>query len=255
MKQLFTFILLLLIGQNLLSQQHVIVKVNDAQKNKAISYALVQNRMENFKIICNEEGYGIVPVKDSSLLKITAIGYEDYFHFMIHAEEVDTINILLKNKTYELGEFVVNPYPTIALFKKAVADLELPDTNMVSANLYMVPNLKGYAAQAKEYEGGSFLTIGLGSPISGIYNLVSKRAKSERKLKKLQWADNKNEVIAKRYNKDYVRQLIGLKKIEEIEAFMDYCQPGYSYILASTDYELACYVLNCYQSFLLKETD
>ncbi len=253
MKQLFTIILLLLIGQNLLSQEHVIVKVNDRQKNKAISYALVQNRMENIKIICNEDGYGIVPVKDSTLLKITAIGYEDYFHFMIHIEEVDTINILLKSKTYELGEFVVNPYPTIALFKKAVADLELPDTNMVSANLYMVPNLKGYAAQAKEYEEGSFLTIGLGSPISGIYNLVSKRAKSERKLKKLQWADNKNEVIAKRYNKDYVRQLTGIKKLKEIEAFLEYCRPGYDFILASTDYELACYVLNCYQSFLLNQ--
>lgn len=255
MQKLFTLVLLLLMGQNALSQEHVIVKVKDGQENKAISYALVQNRMENFKIICDEKGYGIVPVKDSTLLKITAIGYEDYFHFIIHSEEVDTINVLLKSKTYELGEFVVNPYPTIALFKKAVADLELPDTNMVSANLFMVPNLKGYAAQAKEYQEGAVFTIGLGSPITSIYNLVSKRAQSERKLRKLQWTDNKNEVIAQRYNKDYVRQLTGLKKIKEIEAFMEYCQPSYDFILASTDYELACYVLNCYQSFLLIQTD
>lgn len=255
MQKLFTLVLLLILGQNLFSQEHVIVKVNDAQNKKAISYALVQNRTGDFKIICNEEGFGIVPVKDSTLLKITAIGYEDYFHFIIHSEEVDTINVLLQNKTYELGEFVVNPYPTVALFKKAVADLEFPDTNMVSAHLFMVPNLKGYAAQAKEYEQGAVITIGLGSPITSIYNLISNRAKSERKFKKLQWTDHQSEVIAKRYNKEYVRQLIGLKKNNEIAAFMEYCQPEYDFILASTDYELACYVLNCYQSFLLNQTE
>jgi hypothetical protein len=237
------------------SQNHVVVEVSDIKTGKGISYSLVQYRMENFKIICDESGRGVIPVQDSTLLKISAIGYEDYFHFIIHSEEVKPIQVSLKQKTYELNEFVVNPYPTRMLFKKAIADLDLPDTNMISPNLFMDPRLKEFSAQAKEYQGGDFVSLSLGSPISSIYNLVSKRAKSERKLKKLKWADNKSEVVAKKYNKAYVEQLLGIKELKRIEAFMEYCQPSYEFILASTDYELACYVMNCYQSFLLNEVD
>lgn len=251
MKPSRIILLFLFFGQQLMSQEHIAIKVTDNKTKEPISYALVQNRMNNVSIIVDEQGFGYIPVGDSTLLKTSAISYEDSFHFVFKCEDSDTINIQLKHKTYELKELVVHPYPTRILFKKAIADLHIPDTNAVSANLFMVPNLKGYAEQSKSYAHGDVITIGLGSPISGIYNLVSRRERSKRKLQKLQWNDNRQAYIQKRYNRTYVEQLLGIKKLKEIEAFMKYCQPDYEYLLASTDYELACYVLDCYQSFLL----
>lgn len=255
MKQICTFLIILFAFCSSMAQEHVPVKVIDDQTKKPVSFAVVQNRMMDLTIICNENGNGVIPVKDSTLLKISAISYEDYFRFIIHAEDVDTIRIHLKHKTYELKELVVHPYPTRILFKKAIADLDIPDTNSVSANLFMVPNLKGLAEQSKEYQEGDVVTIGLGSPISGIYNLVSRKERSKRMLRKLQRNDAKTDYILKRYNKNYVEQLLGIKELKKIEEFMEYCQPDYDFLLAATDYELACYVMNCYQSFLLNQTD
>ena len=250
--QKLLFLLVLMSGtQQLFSQNYLFVKVSDEETNAAVSYALIQNRSHPQKIVSNEWGESRIPITDSTLLKISAISYEDYYYFIPNAEDVDSLKVLLKHKTYELSEFVVNPYPTVTLFKKAIADLDLPDTNMVSANLFMVPNLKGYAEQAKDYQEGAVFTIGFTSPISGIYNLVSKRAKSERKLKQLLATDRKHEVIHKRYNEDYVRQLTGIQELKKIAAFMEYCRPSMQLITSATDYELACFVLNCYQSFLL----
>lgn len=231
------------------------MKVKDAETQKAVSYALIQNRNHPQKIVSNELGEAQMGVYDSTLLKISAISYEDVFRYIFLAKEVDTLQILLKHKTYELNELVIHPYPTRMLFKKAVANLDLPDTNVISANLFMVPNLKGYAEQSKTYHQGDFLTVSLGSPITSIYNLVSKRERSKRKLQKLQWQDDQQAFIYKRYNEEYVRQLLGIKKIDKIEAFMEFCQPSYSFLLAANDYELACYVLNCYESFLLNQLD
>jgi len=255
MKYFLSFVLFIVILPQLFSQQQIILNVMDAQTMKPVSYALIQNRSRPQKIISNEWGKAKFNVSDSTLLKISAISYEDFYRYILNVDEVDTLNILLKHKTYELNELVVHPYPTRMLFKKAIADLELPDTNNISANLFMVTNLKGYAEQAKNYQEGDLVTISLGSPITGIYNLFSKREKSKRKLGKLQWEDEKKAFILKRYNKDYVKQLLGLREMEKIEAFMNYCRPDYNFLLAANDYELACYVLDCYQSFLLNQAD
>lgn len=255
MKQLFIFLVFIFFTHQLLAQFHAPIKIIDYETKKPVSFAMVQNRMADVSIVCDAEGFGIIPVKDSTLLKISAISYEDYFRFIIYSEELDTIKIIMKHKTYELKELVVHPHPTRMLFKKAIADLMIPDTNSVSANLFMVSNLKGYSEQAKSYQESDFITISLGAPITGMYNLLSKREHSKRKLKKLQWNDTKAHYIQKRYNKTYVEKLLGIREMKKIKAFMEYCQPEYDFLIAATDYELACYVLNCYQSFLLNEPD
>jgi len=255
MKILYVLLLFLLLGTPLFSQQTIILNVKDAETGEAISYALIQNRSHPQKIVSNELGEARLNISDSCLLKISAISYESAFRYILKAEEVDTIQIFLKHKTYELNELVIHPYPTRMLFKKAVANLDLPDTNAISANLFMVPNLKGFAEQSKTYQHGDFITVSLGSPITGIYSLVSKRERSKRKLQKLQWEDDKQAFVHKRYNEDYVRQLLGIQEMEKIKAFMEYCQPAYTFLLAANDYELACYVLNCYESFLLNQVD
>jgi len=197
--------------------EHTPIKVLDQQTQKPVSFALVQNRMVDIAIVCNEEGNGIIPIADSTLIRVSAISYEDYFQFIIRTEDIDTIKVYLKPKTYELKELVVHPYPTRMLFKKAIVDLDIPDSNAVGANLFMIPNLKGIAEQSKEYQNGDVITIGFGSPISGIYNMANRRERSKRKLQKLKWNDSRIAYIQKRYNEEYVKQLLGLKKIKKKE--------------------------------------
>jgi hypothetical protein len=251
MKAFITFLFLLFVSFENLAQEYIILKVIDETTQKPVSYAMIQNRTNDLTVVCDEYGLGSIAITDSTLLRISAVSYEHYFHFIIKLSRVDTVKILLKQKTYQLKEVVVHPYPTRILFKKALADLDITDSGSVSANLFMVPNLKGYDEQLISYEEGRFLTIDLGSPITGLYNLLNKRERSKRKLQKLQWEDLQSVYIFKRYNKEYVKQLLDIKKIKELEAFMEFCKPDYELLLASTDYELACYVLDCYQSFLL----
>jgi hypothetical protein len=237
------------------AQNYLTIKVLDEQTQEAVSFALIQNITLEKAFICNEEGYGLIEIHDSTLLKISAISYEHYFHFVLNTNEEDSIKILLKHKTYALKELVVHPYPTRLLFKKAFANLELKDTNAVSPNLFMATNLKGIAEQSKVYAPGDFITLTFDAPVSGIYNLVSRRENSKRKLHKMLWSDTKKAYVERRYNRKYLQQLLAIKEIQKLEEFMEFCQPTYEFILASTDYELACYVLNCYQSFLLNQQE
>jgi len=255
MRSFLIFWYLFFITPFLISQNHIVVQAYDEDSGDAVSFAVIHNRMMEVSIICDNNGWGIVPIKDSTLLKISAVSYQDYYHFITFYEEKDTLKIALKHRTYDLKELVVHPYPTRILFKKAIANIELPDTNFISPHLFFIPNLKGLAEQSKAYEQGNLVSISLGSPITGIYNMLNRKERSKRKLQKLEWNDAKSAFIQKRYNEEYVYRLLGIKKMKQIEAFMEFCQPDYEFLLACSDYELACYVLNCYQSFLLNQEE
>ncbi len=237
------------------SQSVVHFRIKSEIDQLGISYAMLNDRTNNIKFVANEEGGANTFLQDSTLLRISAISYEDQFYLYRSSSHQDTVDIFLKAKIYELKEFVLNPYPTVMLFKKAIADLQLEDSSSVMANLQMMESLKPFAVSPDHFHGQDILTVSFTSPISLLYNSFSKRAKSEKKLASLTQSDNRANIMKQKYNRELVKRLTGLKEGEKLEDFLEYCEPSFEFILKSSDYEVAMLIIKRYEIFLLNHSE
>ena len=57
------------------------------------------------------------------------------------------------------------------------------------------------------------------------------------------------ETAGKRYNKEVVSHITGLKDEDQIRKFMEFCALQIKFILESTDYELYAAILGCYKEY------
>ena len=75
------------------------------------------------------------------------------------------------------------------------------------------------------------------SPITAIYNLVSKEGKSLRKLKKIQEEEEFLKQVEYKYNNDILERTTGLKGIELYE-FISFCNFNHKFLLKASEYEI-----------------
>ena len=237
------------------SQSVVHFRIKSEIDHLSISYAMLNDRTHNIKFVANESGEANLLLRDSTLLRISAIAYEDQFYLYRSARHQDTVAISLDARVYELKEFVLNPYPTVMLFKKAIVDLQLEDSSSVMANLQMMESLKPYAISPDHFNSQDVLTISFTSPISLMYNSFSKRAKSEKKLQTLTQSDRRANIMKQKYNRELVKKLTSLIEGEKLESFLDYCEPSFEFIMNSSDYEVAMLILQRYEIFLLNHSE
>lgn len=255
-KSFFILLLFLLFGSFSVPGQNVVhFKILSSVDGLPISYAMIENRTENSRFLSDEMGAMDMAIQDSTLLRISALSYQDHFVLYQSAMNEKEIEIRLLPRVYELEEFVLNPYHTIALFKKALLGLQIEDSNAISAQLFILESLKPYELQPEDFQGQDVLTLGLGSPISALYNLTSKRAKSQRKYQKLMHSDYNVSMMQQKYNKQIVMKLTALEEGEVLDKFMEYCEPSLEFILRSSEYDVALLILQRYDTFLLNPTD
>ncbi|NPD86997.1 hypothetical protein HNS38_19755 [Lentimicrobium sp. L6] len=247
----FLLTIISLLALNGSSQSVVHFRIKSEIDQLAISYALIYDRTHNIKFMANDNGEAKLFLQDSTLVRISAIAYEDQFYLYSNSHHQDTVELFLSSKVYELKEFVLNPYPTVMLFKKAFADLQLEDTNSIAANLMMLESLKPYAISPDHFNSQDVLTVSFTSPISLLYNSFSKRAKSEKKLQSLTQSDNRANIVKQKYNRELVMKLTGLKEGKYLEDFLVYCEPSFNFVLESSDYEIAMLIQHRYEIFLL----
>lgn len=252
---LIILVFFLLGSLSVMGQNVVHFKILSSVDGQPVSFAMIEDRTQNTKFLSDDKGEMDMAIQDSTLVRISALSYHDHFVFYRSGNSDKAIEIKLLPQVYELEEFVLNPYHTVALFKRAVLELQLVDSNAISAQLFLLGSLKPYELQAENFQSQDVVTIGLGSPISAIYNLTSKRAKSQRKYRKLMHSDYNVSLMQQKYNKQIVMKLTALEEGEELDKFLEYCEPSLEFILRSSEYEVALLILKRYDTFLLNHSD
>lgn len=250
MKQILLGVLLLFtISLFAQSDELIHFRVINSTDKQEISFAKIADRTENSQFLCDEKGDAFITISDSSIIKISAIGFHDYYYFHKADQMISSLTIPLIPKVYELEEYTMAPYPTVALFKHAFENLYIEDTSAMIANLFPFGMIKPIVVN--DLNAQDAVSVSFTSPISGIYNMFSQRAKSTKKLKQLKRLDHYNLKVYKRYNPMIVERITGVTEPEILAELMEFCKPSDNYILAATDYEIAVFVLNCYERFLI----
>ena len=225
--------------------------ITNSSNGKAVSFARIIDRTHNIQYLADELGNRDLYLVDSTLIKVSAIGFHDFYY--LSTNQADTVFVKLLPKVYELKEFAISPYPTIESFKKAFENMNLEEENVVAFNLLPIELMRPKKAIRTDYQNQDMVSISVSSPISALYNLYSKRAKSARKLKQLKRQDFQEKQFIKRYNKEIIRMLTGIQNEDRLEKMMDTCSPSHSFIMNASDYEIAIYIINCYENFLKSE--
>jgi hypothetical protein len=155
------------------------------------------------------------------------------------------LDVRLEQDTVGLEEIVIYPWPaSYKQFKEDFLELEVGDP-LANLNLQL-PSMKDISAMSKTPGEPGQIGIYSGSgPVSILYDQFSKEAKS----RKLYAEVVRKESSEKRYNRAVVMKITGLKKEEEISAFMKFCPIDTKFVLQSSDYDLYLAIRNCFAEF------
>lgn len=179
-----------------------------------------------------------VDVKDT--IKISVLGFESQ---RIIGEQVPTV-IYLTPKNYELEEFTVLPYKDYEEFKEAFINLDLPDSS-----LKMNPHLFMFGEEMFLYRAANNSGITIEGPISGLFDLFSKHAKSKRRYEDLLARDRYKSYLATKFNNKVVENATPLTDQKEIAYFMTYCDFSDDFLAHANSYDIVVQIQHCYKEY------
>jgi hypothetical protein len=156
------------------------------------------------------------------------IGYSILRSPLIH-------DILLQPIIYTIEAVRVNPLGSYLQFKQRLITLELPESE------YQI-----HPSVLQEIDEGTdtldMLIMPIMSPVTALYNLLSKEGKSRRKLRKLLEQEEFERQIDFKYSPDIVSHITGYTGFDLYE-FMDFCSFKKDFLLNATYYEITQAVL------------
>lgn len=247
---LFSLLLTLVTGNILLysqnsSSKEIIIDgvIISKEDNKPVPFVHVVNINTKQGVASNFQGRFTLNMKTTDSLIFSAIGF-DKFVFELK-EDIDAtrldITIEMNTNSMELAPVQIFAYRDVRTLKQAILELDVATES--DNTRIQVPGF--YYGSRKEVEP----TV-LQNPVSFLYSKVSKRAKDERKYKRLEveydaW---RNSVIDK-YNPILVQEITGLSE-EEIDKFMLFCKIDDRFVKLSTQYQVVVAINKCLEEYL-----
>ncbi|MCK9400335.1 MAG: hypothetical protein M0Q51_10150 [Bacteroidales bacterium] len=217
--------------------------------HQAVSYAHILVKSRNEGVVGDYYGKFRIGVLPGDTLIISAISF-DHVIILIPADIPSTgyhSKVCMQTKTVNLKELVVRPWPaTYQQFKKEFIEMEIEDP-LANLDLHL-PSPEEMRMLSYSLSGGFGIRLPL---ISILYEKFSKEAHSKRTYAEIM----KKESADKRYNKNVVSRITGIKDEGEIKKFIDFCALQVQFILDSSDYELYAAIMDCYSDFFKTGAD
>ena len=216
----------------------------DSKSYQPIEYAHIININGNNATISDSLGTFNLKIEPGDSLMISSIGYKTtYYQYTGPMQKVVFKSIPMEEEVYAISGVEVTPWGTYQDFKRKFMSLDIKDPQedvhpLLWEGINREPELKEEP-----------LNPGISSPITMIYSLFSKEIQSKQKLRELQKAQTKEDLLKEKYNPEQVRELTGLEG-RKLERFMNYCNFSEEYILNTREYFILERVKRCYQQFM-----
>lgn len=206
------------------------------------------NINSGFVTISDEKGKFEILYSKGDSLKISAVGFETQY-YIVNQKITDSLLfdfIIMKAIVYNLPEVKIFPYKDYTEFKKAFIELNVKD--QLTVDLHLPKDL-----QVLSTTGNG--AISLGSPITALYNLLSKKGRAYMHYLDVIEHEDYNRQIEKKYNVLIVKNITGLTDDEETVKFMQFCKLSEEFVYKSKEYELYKAILDCYDSYLCEKVE
>ena len=241
-------IIFFLIDISIFSQEQpryqISAQVINAEDSTPVSFAHVIIMNCKKGMMCDELGKFSCNMPLNDTLIISAIGFETKkVDINYYNENIQDGIIKLTPLAYSIDEVIIIPYKNYKEFKEAFLSLELPEKPIINLN---IPNIKPDGSAREEDD---IIMIPMGSPITALYNAFSKEGKEVAEYNKLMERKAIEKRVQKKYNKNIVAYVTGIKDERKVLDFMEFCNFSEEFILSSNDYEIYLAINNCYENY------
>jgi hypothetical protein len=245
---IFYFTLLTSSAQDLVEIKGTILREDSLSP---IYGAVIFNRNSLLGTLSNKLGNFKMRVKTGDTIQITHLGFISHFIVFNNANisPDERLNIIMKIRSYELPEIDVRRY-RIRDRKQPTVTMRRTDNITYDAGPIRFQSDGAYYLNPWSAAGANSMAMpSFGIPI-GDWN-AAKREKQYAKVREEEAKDKKKKFISRKYSRDLVNRLTGLKG-NELENFMNFCRPSEDIIMRINEYDLTNYILQCYDKFKLE---
>lgn len=229
----------------------LIGKLVNSNSGANIYSALIYNSTTQKSTVSDSMGIFAIHASPGDTLKISRLGYFTNEIAVTSALLSSKIEIIeLSERSYELKNVNVLNLGTYEQFKFKVLNTKVPITEN-NINELIARDLKKPMGSPRGMPGdptSNMATVSLGSPITGLYNLLSKEGRSARHLEKQKEKDRTVASYAHKYSPAIVSTLTGLKELE-LEKFMKFCNLSVTFIQISSEYDIAEKIVRCLEEY------
>jgi len=232
------------------SVQYLFARIIDRTDHLAVEFAHIVNLNTGRGNISDTLGYFGVNVHSMDVINVSAIGYFDHTFQVSDSLMASALvpEIELNPRTYTIQAVDVNPLGTYKQFKYKVLNLELPESRF-----------QIHPTVIRKIELGMdtlnvVQPMSLGSPITALYNLLSKEGKSNRKLAKLMEQEELERMLYPKFNREIAGRVSGLEGTE-LNEFIKFCNFDPDFLMESTDYQITQAIIKQLERWKERDTE
>jgi hypothetical protein len=212
-------------------------RVLDSLTRKPVAFAHIINTTRKRATISDTLGYFYILTSPGDQLQLTAIGFSagqlTIGYSILRSQLIH--DILLQPFIYSIKAVRINPLGSYDQFRQHFISLKLPESK------YQI-----HPSVLQEIDEGTdtldMIIAPAISPVTALYNLLSKEGKSRRKLRKLLEQEAFEKQIDFKYSPDIVSHITGYTGFDLYE-FMEFCSFKKDFILNATYYQITQAIL------------
>ncbi len=229
----------------LLNPKYVSGKLVDNVTSQSIPFVYILNESQHISALSDTTGKFTIRAKPGDTLVFSVIGYLGKYIVLEKSDFTICQSIPLTARSYDIAEVEIFGIPSYSQFKEKLKNLKMPETEtdrlrqyLEKISLEVGKEAKYELAMKKAAEGGSLASV----PFLSAQDLERIKLKEIMKEEKIQAA------IDKKYNRQMIGNLTGLKDIE-LDEFILFCKFSKRYLQFASEYDIMVKVLEKYKEF------
>jgi len=195
--------------------------------NYPLSDVYVRNTTAGLITNTDTEGDFRIPVQEGDTLVISYIGYETILQ-EINSDllQNESTTFQLSAKTTFLDEVTITRFPEYQQFKQQLLATDPGDS---SFEVYGVPKV------VITQEDRLNASLAIRGPFSAVHNTFSKRAKEQKKVRKLLQNQEGRDKARTKFTRDWVSEMTRLEG-DKLTSFIAYCNFSEKYLVETPEY-------------------
>jgi hypothetical protein len=214
----------------------VAIRLVDAGSDKPVPYASVRILGTKKGLAADSNGFFSLVISEKDTLKISSLGYHDLLYIRRPDKHTSYFEKLpMRSKIFELSP--------VQVLAKRNRNLDNPFLRWEYRAKFQPKIWLFY-----EPDGSPPDPAGIGSPVTWLWDRMSRRGKEARKLRDMVAERARRKWYATRYNAEKVQAWTGIGD-DEIEAFMKFCAMPDLFLDTAGDYEIIERTFRCLEEF------
>ena len=220
-----------------------ISKVMDADTAVVIPNCHIINKTQNMGTVSDELGAFTITANVGDSIMFSAIGYAMLTIAVRDSMYTNTRIVRLQPMTYTLSEVDIGILSTYDRFKRDVLSKEAEEA-------YQMAHISKYEVYIPPLpnQGGINVPLAI-SPVTFLYNLMSKEGKQYRHYQSLINGTAEFILIGDKFNGLLVKNLTGFEN-DELVKFMSFCMFTKEYLLLASEMEIQREIMRKYKEYV-----